>query len=150
MAEKKSKEWYCMMWKLYEIQTTVSTNSIKHSCTHSFMSWLRAAGFNITMAELRGSWICGAHRALHCSSVHHKSQWQSYKSKCFKCHIHILTYCDSVFFFFYYQCTVIKSKQEEKSGLCHTFKARWRVWIILLSSRTGKHCVYYAMTLWMC
>ena len=40
--------------------------------------------------------------------------------------------------------------RKEKSGLCHAFKAQWRVWIILLSSQMGKHCVYYAMTLQLC
>jgi len=86
-----------MTWKLCEIQTPVSINNIKHSCTHSFTCCLWAAS-TLHWQNWVVTCICGVHRALHCCSVHHKSQWGSYNPTAFwLAHMHIgILNCDSL------------------------------------------------------
>jgi hypothetical protein len=104
-----------MIWKLYEIQTPVSTNNIKCSCTHSFTCWLCMASFIITTAESSSSlymWCSELHTAVKCTT-NHSDQVTSQQH--FECHTPILAYCDSFFFsFFNYQYIAVKLKREKR------------------------------------
>ena len=86
-----------MIWKLYEIQTPMSTNNIQHSCNHSFTRWLFMDSFIITIAESNSSLYmqCSERHTAIQYTTNHSDQVTSQQP--FECHKHILAYCDSFF-----------------------------------------------------